>query len=323
MWKNNSKKRCVMILLAGVLAIVACVGCGTQNEPLVIGGSANKATEIAAEPITTERITTEQMTSEPVTEQTTTAAVQNYPEYPMYVRTMGVGSVGCEYGYCKLGEKSGEEILADLSGFSSFFNSPEHSEGVALYYDEEPREVKLYHALAGSTEYEEYAFEGPDYDFPWDVEPMKYVICVPEEYGMHYFFAVITWADGEKDLMYFPMEYAVRESNNMGVYKDFYNWLVMNYCWPYDLYRYNAETDKYEMIASACSEDKAWIQDKFDDSLDIDGDGVLYLVQDGSAGDAAKVLNKADYEAWLESIMEDAKEINIPWKQLEFVTKYN
>lgn len=399
-----------MIFLSSVLTMVVCVGCNLQNS---VTGS-----EI------TQGMTTESETIEPATTElattvaSTTAAVKNYSEYPVYVRTMGVGSVGCEYGYCKLGEKSVEEILDELSGFSSFFNSPEHSDGVALYYDEEPQNIKLYHALAGSTEYEEYEFEGEDYNFPWNVEPMKYVICVPEEYGMHYFFAVITWVDGEKDLMYFSMEYAVRESNNMGVYKDFYNWLVMNYCWPggeklavgadgdvlngfepegnsyaiydidkdgrkeiivnysttysagmitriyeydkvsgeyvkqfgnfvsntyydngiikvdwshnhsngeaiwpFDLYCYNSETDSYDMIASACSEDKAWIQDKFDDLLDTDGDGVLYLVQENAYGDGLKVMNKTEYDMWISGYIGDAREINVPWKQIEFVKK--
>ncbi len=208
MWKNNWKKRFKVLWMAGVLALVVCVGCDMQNETEIQG---TNETIIEVSERTTEIITTEQMTSEPVTEQMTTAAVQNYPQYPVYVRTMGVGSVGCEYGYCKLGEKSGEEILAELSGFSSFFNSPEYSEGVALFYDKEPKEIKLYHAVAGSTEYEEYAFEGPDYDFPWNVEPMKYVICVPKEYGMHYFFVVISWQDGSQDLMYFSMEYGKRK----------------------------------------------------------------------------------------------------------------
>lgn len=133
--------------------------------------------------------------------------VWNYPNYPVYVRTMGTGSIGCEYGYCVSGEREETKILTDLEKMSGFHFNNNYSEDVALFYSEEPREIKLYHVLEGKTEYEEYPFAGEGYDYPYGAEGVKYVIRVPEAYGMHYFFAVISWEDGREDFMYFSMEY--------------------------------------------------------------------------------------------------------------------
>lgn len=128
------------------------------------------------------------------------------PDYPVYVRTIGPGSIGCEYGYCVKGAQDETEILMELGKMSGFHFNNNYSEDVALFYSEEPKEIKLYYALEGETDYEEYAFAGEDYDYPYGAEEAKYVIRVPETYGMHYFFAVISWEDGREDFMYFSME---------------------------------------------------------------------------------------------------------------------
>lgn len=137
----------------------------------------------------------------------TTVSSYNYPQYPVYVRTMGVGSIGCEYGYCAGNDRDDDRILEELRQMNGFYFSNYYNEDVALYYTDEPQEIKLYHAWEGSTDYEEYAFAGEGYKYPYGVENKKYVIQVPDDYGMHYFFAVITWEDGSEDLMYFSMEY--------------------------------------------------------------------------------------------------------------------
>lgn len=125
----------------------------------------------------------------------------------VYVRTMGPGSIGCEYGYCVNGEYDETEILTNLEKMNGFRFSNNYSEDVALFCSEEPQEIKLYHALAGNEGYEEYAFAGEEYEYPFGAERTKYVIRVPQNYGMHYFFAVISWEDGREDIMYFSMEY--------------------------------------------------------------------------------------------------------------------
>lgn len=131
----------------------------------------------------------------------------DYPQYPVYVRTMGDGSIGCEYGYCAVTDRDDDRILADLSQMKGFYFSNYYREDIALFYTGTPQEIKLYHTLAGNTDYEEYAFAGEGYQYPFGAENVKYVIQVPKDYGMHYFFAVISWEDGSEDLMYFSMEH--------------------------------------------------------------------------------------------------------------------
>lgn len=407
-------KKNFKIIVSVVIMLTSLTACHQGKLENKSENVSETATEVTSEYSANENVSSSQHTETEQTVEQTTVQMQNYPEYPIYVRTMGVGSVGCEYGYCELGEKSGKEILEELSEFSQFFNSPEYSEDVALFYDEEPQNIKLYHALSGATEYEIYPFAGEDYEYPWGVESQKYVIRVPKEYGTHYFFAVITWSDGKQDLMYFSMLYEGRDSKDMGEFKDLYNNLAINYCWPngelllmsnegvlggfgqkgnsyaiydvdrdgqkemvvnysttysagmitriydydsesgeyilqyagyvqntyydngiiradmshnhsqgesiwpYDLYQYDPKTDEYKWIASACSQDKAWIGDNFDDAADKDGDGVLYLVTQGSADSEAIVLNRSEYEEWINSYVGDAKELEIRWKTLFF-----
>ncbi|MCM1468647.1 MAG: M56 family metallopeptidase, partial [Alistipes sp.] len=132
----------------------------------------------------------------PETEETTENS-RSYPPYPVYVRTMGSGSIGCEYGYCAVSDRDDERILAELGQMSGFYFRNGYSEDVALFYADEPREIKLYHAWEGSTEFEEYAF----------AKDGKYVIPAPKDYGIHYFFAVISWEDDSKDLLYFSVDH--------------------------------------------------------------------------------------------------------------------
>ena len=177
----NYKKPTMWAVAGGVIAVVIlCVGfMGNPSEDLDVSEDNSVAT----------------------------GSSLSYPEYPVYVRTMGVGSVGCEYGYCAVSGRDDEEILAELSQMSGFYFSNYYSEDVALFYTDEPREIKLYHTYEGSTDYEEYVFAGEGYEYPDGAENVKYVIPLPKDYGTHYFFAVISWEDGSEDLMYFSMEY--------------------------------------------------------------------------------------------------------------------
>lgn len=72
--------------------------------------------------------------------------------------------------------------------------------------------------------------------------------------------------------------------------------------WPYYLFQYNAQTDKYENVANI----DAWQYQKSEDSepdaefpkdKDLDGDGVVYY--DNTQYDKpAMIMDKAEYETW-------------------------
>lgn len=193
----NYKKPTVWVIAAGIV-IVAVLGICFMGNPAV--DSDNLENSISKE----ER---EEEWKKYLEQKVAEVNDWVYPQYPVYVRTIGNASIGCEYGYCAKEDRNDADILEDLSRMNGFYFSNNYSEDVALFYSEEPQEIKLYHVMEGNENYEEYAFAGEDYEYPYGAEREKYVIQVPEEYGMHYFFAVISWEDGSEDLLYFSMEY--------------------------------------------------------------------------------------------------------------------
>ena len=102
--------------------------------------------------------------------------------------------------------------------------------------------------------------------------------------------------------------------------------------WPVAFYRYQAERDSYEWIGYADTWSKQWSEifdgeenKPFPEELDVDGDGILYNIQNGSL-DAVSYnyedyrYNKADYEEWYQEIMAGANEIRIDTKPLEYAS---
>jgi len=198
----NYKKPTMWVIMAGVIISVILCACfmGNPANDTLSDKQKRQITECVKDMVP-------DVNEKTILIKTSEQNYWNYPSYPVYVRTMGPGSIGCEYGYCARGEQSESEILKNLEKMDGFHFNNNYNEDVALFYSDEPQEIKFYHALAGNEEYEEYAFAGGDYDYLYGAEGEKYVIRVPETYGVHYFFAVISWADGREDFMYFSMEY--------------------------------------------------------------------------------------------------------------------
>lgn len=83
--------------------------------------------------------------------------------------------------------------------------------------------------------------------------------------------------------------------------------------WPYNVYRYSAETGKYELTAAVDGWDKSlsdtWRGVSFPDDADMDGDGFVYYIiteEGGYAPEYGEVMDNADYEAWRESCLKGA-----------------
>ncbi len=73
--------------------------------------------------------------------------------------------------------------------------------------------------------------------------------------------------------------------------------------WPYTLYKYNAETDSYDAVASVAGWERQYYSDGFPDSSDADGDGMVYEVTtykggDMSATDGTIYMDAARYNEW-------------------------
>lgn len=102
-----------------------------------------------------------------------------------------------------------------------------------------------------------------------------------------------------------------------------------NDLWPYNLYSYDPETDSYVSRGSVDTWDKLFREEDYDgtsfpDELDTDGDGILYYLNDGSSDGETVTVNQAEYDAWYQSVVEDASELEIPWKSfdLDEITSY-
>lgn len=99
-------------------------------------------------------------------------------------------------------------------------------------------------------------------------------------------------------------------SHNQGMGPDF---------WPFDLYVYDGESDTYIGKGSVDTWDKQYFPEdyegsKFPDELDSNGDGVLYYLMDEDGNGWDTLHDNADYDAWYQAYIGDAKEIEIPWK---------
>ena len=100
-------------------------------------------------------------------------------------------------------------------------------------------------------------------------------------------------------------------SHNQGLAGDF---------WPYFLYRYNAETDQYEICGGADAWDKSVAKTKeqgdvFPDDIDADQDGVVYylLPADWDGNYDMEPVDGAKYRTWRESFLEGASKLDDIW----------
>lgn len=91
--------------------------------------------------------------------------------------------------------------------------------------------------------------------------------------------------------------------------------------WPHTLYRYNPETDIYDQIASVDAWDKSFTQQDsqgnlFPDSIDRDGDGMVYYIIPYAQTEDVQPVDNAQYDEWCQSYIGNAVEIQIPYQKL-------
>lgn len=97
--------------------------------------------------------------------------------------------------------------------------------------------------------------------------------------------------------------------------------------WPFTLYRYEPESDSYVDIGTVETWEKRYKEEweggqPFPDELDIDGDGIMYLICKESEAFSYEYeefkYNQADFDEWFGKLTEGAKEISIDYKPLEY-----
>ena len=91
--------------------------------------------------------------------------------------------------------------------------------------------------------------------------------------------------------------------------------------WPYTLYGYNPETDIYDQIASVDAWDKTITEEdsqgnRFPDSIDQDGDGIVYYIIPYAQSEDVLPVDNAQYDEWCQSYIGNAVEAQIPYQEL-------
>lgn len=91
--------------------------------------------------------------------------------------------------------------------------------------------------------------------------------------------------------------------------------------WPFSLYQYDISGDGYLMTGSVDAWDKSLFPEDFQgvpfpDDTDQDGDGVVYLITYSGQEVTTTPLDGPDYEKWLNTYIEGAAELELPWQAM-------
>ena len=95
--------------------------------------------------------------------------------------------------------------------------------------------------------------------------------------------------------------------------------------WPYSVYKYNAETDSYDLQYTVDAWDKeraetAWTEDAFSDEADKDGDGRLFFViPQNEEIDYDEPMDNAGYEEWRKTIESEIRTLEFYFTELPYV----
>ena len=101
--------------------------------------------------------------------------------------------------------------------------------------------------------------------------------------------------------------------------------------WPYDLYQYQPEEDRYAVLGSVDAWDRSLgermeaIGGEFPEETDADGDGVVYFLLPADwAGQYTRgsLVDGPEHENWRAHYLEGAKVLQIPYQTLEVETVF-
>lgn len=88
--------------------------------------------------------------------------------------------------------------------------------------------------------------------------------------------------------------------------------------WPYSLYKYDGELDKYILVAIVDAWDKScndtnYLGTKFPEDIDKDGDGIVYYIMTDGEYELNTPVDLEEYNKWINSYLNEAEEISIPF----------
>lgn len=88
--------------------------------------------------------------------------------------------------------------------------------------------------------------------------------------------------------------------------------------WPYNLYRYQPDTNTYDLIAEVNMWSKSvdtvdYKGDLYPEDVDAENAGTVFIL---TRNGVTETVSKGDYEAWLSEIMGNAQPVQIPYQSL-------
>lgn len=85
--------------------------------------------------------------------------------------------------------------------------------------------------------------------------------------------------------------------------------------WPYSLYQYDMEADKYQRITSVDAWQKEFFAEGFPAEKDEDHNGIVYSLTDDDG--EKSYLDDTEYQAWINGYLGTAEAVQIDWRSLE------
>ena len=86
--------------------------------------------------------------------------------------------------------------------------------------------------------------------------------------------------------------------------------------WPYTFWRYDAETDAYTAGEDVDAWDKSLVEEGFPDSVDADGDGVVYYIMPYGSYDTSQPVDGPAYQQWRDAFVGGAQALQLPYAAL-------
>lgn len=91
--------------------------------------------------------------------------------------------------------------------------------------------------------------------------------------------------------------------------------------WPYSLYRYDAQTDRYEMVAMVDAWDRSlgetnpfYDNTSYPADIDVSRTGFVYYIMEPGALDYSRPVDQADYQSWLDAQLHGSQKQAIAWQ---------
>lgn len=104
----------------------------------------------------------------------------------------------------------------------------------------------------------------------------------------------------------------VEWSHNQGLAGDF---------WPYNVYQYNPDADRYDLIASVDAWDRSYMDTDFEGNpypadVDLDNDGIVFYIMPDGDYSMEHPVSKREYNGWYNSVLGGAAEVEVPFLNL-------